>query len=147
MWGPLNVRILSATRTAKCDIWKTCEVHTLFLFHVIALCDTQKCVNTSLLILRHSCRCHCHRYFSPHRVIFNQLLQNFACALRISLVACMRFRCHSVTTCGEWLSDTKLLRYPLYSTIFQDFVNISPKWFELIFFLRWKFFNFLNLSS
>ncbi len=41
---------------------------------------------SSLLVLGHRYRCHCHRYFSHHRITFNQLLQNFACVLGIPSV-------------------------------------------------------------
>ncbi len=47
-----------------------------------------------LLNLGHGCWCCCHHYFSRKNVIFNQLLQNFTCKLRIPSVTCA----HSFST-------------------------------------------------
>ncbi len=43
-----------------------------------------------MLVLGPSYLCRCHRYFFHHRIIFNQLLQNFACVLGIPSGTCAR---------------------------------------------------------
>ncbi len=63
-----------------------------------------------MFVLGHSYRCRCDRFFSRYCVIFNWLLRNFTSALEIPSVTWA----HSVTTCGKWLSNVKLLKYPLY---------------------------------
>ncbi len=89
LWG-LSFPLVHPTLNL-CTHWLTVDFvitfYTLFTTYILAwisLFETFSCFeklnNTSLLVLGHSRWCHCHCYFSHHHVIFNQLLQNFACA-------------------------------------------------------------------
>ncbi len=61
----------------------------MWILQSITVFNIKKRNNTLLLVLVHSICCHHHHYFSHHHVIFNQLQQNFACALGIPSVTCI----------------------------------------------------------